>query len=99
MAQLPRLKVSDNKHFLVTKEGKPFFWLADTGWELFHQPNKEQAEEYFKRRAGQRDSLLFRRWHCPNWMGYIPPIPMAVCHSGTMIHQGPTKNIFNILTR
>jgi hypothetical protein len=28
---LPRLKVSDNKRFLVTEEGKPFFYLADTG--------------------------------------------------------------------
>lgn len=28
------LKVSDNKHFLVTGGGDPFFWLGDTAWEL-----------------------------------------------------------------
>jgi hypothetical protein len=26
----PRLKVSENKHFLVTVTDAPFFWLGDT---------------------------------------------------------------------
>jgi hypothetical protein len=34
-AAMPRLKVSDNKHFLVTDDGRPFFWLGDTAWELY----------------------------------------------------------------
>ena len=34
---LPRLKVSDNRRFLVTADGRPFFWLGDTAWELFHR--------------------------------------------------------------
>jgi uncharacterized protein DUF4038 len=34
---LPRLKVSDNKRFLVQEDGKPFFYLGDTAWELFHR--------------------------------------------------------------
>jgi len=29
---LPRLKVSDNRRFLVTEDNKPFFWLGDTAW-------------------------------------------------------------------
>ena len=28
-APLPRLKVSDNKRFLVTADGKPFFYLVE----------------------------------------------------------------------
>jgi hypothetical protein len=28
------LQVSENKRFLVTNEGKPFFWLGDTAWRL-----------------------------------------------------------------
>ena len=32
---LPRLKVSENHRFLVQEDGKPFFYLADTAWELF----------------------------------------------------------------
>ena len=36
-AQPTLLKVSDNKRFLVTADGRPFFWLGDTAWELFHR--------------------------------------------------------------
>lgn len=50
-ATLPRLKVSDNHRFLVTETGAPFFWLADTGWELFHRLNREDATQYLKNRA------------------------------------------------
>lgn len=38
------LKVSENKHFLVYEDGKPFFYLGDTAWELFHRLNREDAE-------------------------------------------------------
>jgi len=57
-AQLTALKVSDNKRFLVTQEGKPFFWLADTAWELFHRLNREQAEMYLKKRAEQGFTVI-----------------------------------------
>jgi hypothetical protein len=50
-AALPQLKVSDNKRFLVTAEGKPFFYLGDTAWELFHRLNREQADHYLEDRA------------------------------------------------
>lgn len=46
-----RLKVSDNKRFLVHENGKPFYWLGDTAWELFHRLNREEAEKYLKNRA------------------------------------------------
>ena len=39
--ELPRLKVGDNKRFIVTQDGKPFFYLGDTAWELFHRLNRE----------------------------------------------------------
>lgn len=50
-ATLPQLKVSDNRRFLVTEDGRPFFWLGDTAWELFHRLNREEAERYLKNRA------------------------------------------------
>jgi len=50
---LPRLRVSDNQHFLVTAEGRPFFYLADTAWELFHRLNREEADRYLATRATQ----------------------------------------------
>ena len=40
---LKRIRVSNNKRFLVTQDGKPFFYLADTAWELFHRTDREQA--------------------------------------------------------
>ncbi len=46
----PRLKVSDNRRFLVTEEDKPFFWLGDTAWELFHRLNKEDTVAYLDNR-------------------------------------------------
>ncbi len=50
---LPRLKVSGNRRFLVTADGKPFFWLGDTAWELFHRLKREEAVHYLETRARQ----------------------------------------------
>jgi hypothetical protein len=47
----PELRVSENKRFLVTKRGDPFFWLGDTGWLLFTKLNREEAEKYFENRS------------------------------------------------
>lgn len=40
------LKVSDNKRFFTDQQGKPFFWLADTGWLLFNRLTREEADRY-----------------------------------------------------
>ncbi len=32
---LQRLRVSENRHFLVREDGSPFFWLGDTGWYMW----------------------------------------------------------------
>jgi hypothetical protein len=50
---LPLLKVSTNHRFIVQDNGIPFFYLADTAWELCHRLNREEAAEYLKTRAGQ----------------------------------------------
>lgn len=50
-APLPTLRVSDNQRFLVTADGRPFFWLGDTAWELFHRLNREEAVDYLEHRA------------------------------------------------
>ncbi|MBX9583768.1 MAG: glycoside hydrolase family 140 protein [Gemmataceae bacterium] len=57
-ADPPRLKVSDNKRYLVTADGKPFFYLGDTAWELFHRLNREQAEQYLKDRAAKGFTVI-----------------------------------------
>ncbi|MBC8164328.1 MAG: glycoside hydrolase family 140 protein [Bryobacteraceae bacterium] len=50
-AALPTLQVSPNKRFLVLANGKPFFYLGDTAWELFHRLNREDATVYLEDRA------------------------------------------------
>lgn len=46
----PSLKVSENKRFLVTDKGDPFFWLGDTGWLLFTKLRREETERYLENR-------------------------------------------------
>lgn len=46
-----KLKVSENKRFLVYEDNAPFIYLGDTAWELFHRLNREEAEFYLKNRA------------------------------------------------
>jgi hypothetical protein len=47
---MERINVSQNKRFLITASGKPFFWLGDTAWEFFHRLNRNDAEDYLKNR-------------------------------------------------
>ena len=46
-----QLKISPDKRFLQTTNGKPFFWLGDTAWELFHRLNREEADMFLEDRA------------------------------------------------
>ena len=55
---LSKLRVSDNKRFLVTAPGEPFFYLGDTAWELFHRTDRKQAAEYLALRARQRYTVI-----------------------------------------
>ena len=52
-----QFQVSENRRF-ITREGKPFFWLGDTAWELFHRLSKEDATYYFKKRSEQGFSVI-----------------------------------------
>lgn len=58
--QLPaqKLKVSDNGRFLIKEDGQPFFWLADTAWELFHRCSREEAEQYLEVRRKQGFNVI-----------------------------------------
>ena len=49
-APLPRLAVSADGHFLTTEDGKPFFWLGDTAWELFARLDEAQTLQYLDNR-------------------------------------------------
>jgi len=76
---LSRLKVGENKRFLVTDDGRPFFWLGDTAWELFHRLDRGGADRYLKDRASkgftviQAVALAELDGHTvPNAYGHLP---------------------------
>lgn len=47
---MPALQISENGRYLATDDGKPFFWLGDTGWLLFNKLDREEAEQYLEDR-------------------------------------------------
>lgn len=57
-AQLQPLKISANKRYFQTKDGKPFFWLGDTGWLLFKKCKKDEALRYLDTRKQQGYNVI-----------------------------------------
>ncbi len=55
---LPLVKVSANKRFFQTADGKPFFWLGDTGWLLFGKLNKSDVLLYLNARQQQGFNVI-----------------------------------------
>ena len=73
------LKVSDNRRFLVRADGTPFFYLADTAWELFHRLGRDETDLYLKDRADKRFTVIqavvlaeFDGLTVPNPYGHVP---------------------------
>jgi hypothetical protein len=61
-AAAPRIKVSANKRYLIrddgSPDGKPFFYLGDTAWELVHRLNQKDAELYLRDRAAKGFTVI-----------------------------------------
>lgn len=55
---IAQLAVSADKHYLIRKNGAPFFWLGDTAWELFHRLNRDEAKAYLKNRADKGFTVI-----------------------------------------
>ena len=73
-----QFSISANHRYLL-KDGKPFYWLGDTGWELFQRLTKEEADEYLKRRSEQGFTVIqavvlaeLDGLHTPNAYGDTP---------------------------
>lgn len=58
ISQMQPLKVSANKRYFQTKDGKPFFWLGDTGWLLFVKCKREDAVLYLDTRKRQGFNVI-----------------------------------------
>jgi hypothetical protein len=99
-AALPALKVSDNKRFLVTADGQPFFWLGDTTWELFHRLNREEAVRLIENRATRKFNVLqavalaeLDGHTDPNPYGHLPFIDLDVTKPA--VKDGPENDYWD----
>ena len=45
-------------HYVVDENGKPFFYLGDTAWELFHRLSQQEAEHYLRDRASKKFNVI-----------------------------------------
>jgi hypothetical protein len=57
-AQLPRIQVHSGGHFLQYEDGRPFFWLGDTAWELIHHTTREETSYYLHTRSLQGFTVI-----------------------------------------
>jgi hypothetical protein len=102
-APLARLRVSDNHRFLVTPEGKPFFWLADTAWQLIHDLDEGEMRRYFADRrekgftAIQTVVLPELRFDTPNAFGHFPIEPKRP--DRPVVKDGPNNDYWDDVER
>lgn len=47
------LKISENGRYFTDQTGKPFFYHADTGWQIYQRLTTEEAREYLVFRKNQ----------------------------------------------
>jgi hypothetical protein len=73
---LPRIQVHPNGRFLMQADGRPFFWLADTGWELFHRLTREEARHYLANRS-QKGFTVIQAVVLAEFDGLRAPTPYA----------------------
>ncbi len=52
------LHVSANGRYLQDAAGRPFFYLGDTAWELFHRLDREEASHYLQDRSRKGYSVI-----------------------------------------
>ena len=99
-AAAPRLRVSDNKRFLVKADGTPFFYMGDTAWELFHRLNREEAARYLEHRARngftviQAVAIAELDGHTdPNAYGHLPLVDLDPARPD--VKEGPNNDYWD----
>lgn len=101
VAQGTSLAVSDDGHSLVTRQGKPFFYLADTAWELLARLNRDEAIHYLDDRKAKGFTVIqtaFLALHQgPNALGQMPVIYKRLRPITTkQAHQSPASSAVSI---
>ena len=76
---MQRLKIHENKRYIVKEDGSQFFYMGDTAWELFHRLNREETAYYLKNRAEKKFNVVqavllaeFEGLNMPNAYGRRP---------------------------
>ena len=100
-AKLPaRICLSENRRFLVDEQGQPFFYLADTAWELFHKLNREEADHYLTDRAEKGFTAIqavaiaeLDGINTPNAYGHLPFIQEDPTRPDTK--EGPANDYWD----
>jgi hypothetical protein len=75
-----QLSISEDGLRIQKSDGTDWFWLGDTGWSLFQELNREDAEYYFSTRASQEFTVIQavavmgwnRNWNHANAYGHRP---------------------------
>ena len=95
-----RIKVSENKRFLVKEDGSPFFYLGDTAWELFHRLNREEADRYLSDRAKKGFTVIqavaiaeLEGHQDPNPYGHLPLTDLDPTRPA--IKEGPANDYWD----
>jgi len=73
------LHISRDKRHIIYQDGSPFFYLADTVWELFHRYKREEVDQLFENRAEKGFTAiqacvmsLHDTLRSPNHYGHLP---------------------------
>jgi len=80
-----KLIISQDGHRILQADGTPFFYLADTAWELFHRLTREETYDYLKLRAQTGFTAIqavalaeFNGIASPNAYGRLPLLRNAI---------------------
>ncbi len=103
------LEVTKNGHYLQFADGTPFFWLGDTGWELFHRLTLSEIKQYLDNRAAKGFTVIqavalaeFDGLRKPNQYGELPlknlnpatPNSKYFTVIDSTIHMARQRNLF-----
>ena len=104
-----RLEASSNGHYLQFADGSPFFWLGDTGWELFHRLTLPEIRQYLDNRAAKGFTVIqavalaeFDGLQTPNQYGELPlqnldptkPNDKYFALIDSTVHMARERNLF-----
>ena len=79
MASIQKLKIHENKRYIIREDGSQFFYMGDTAWELFHRLDRDETDYYLKNRANKKFNVIqsvllgeFEGLDVPNAYGRCP---------------------------